>query len=75
MKTYRCPFGGTFLRASNAKELTAKVTTHNLVAHGPYAVIVCGARGVRAEPTKATRSTTRGYSLSEWPADAIGRRA
>ena len=61
--TYRCPFGATTLRASNAKSLRDKILTHNLTAHGPYPIIVCGAAPMRPEyrpaPQPATRFVTR----------------
>ncbi len=41
--TYRCPFGSTTLRASNEKSLRDKIKTHNLTAHSPRPIIICGA--------------------------------
>ncbi len=60
---YHCPFGPTFLRATTAKEMAAKFAHHNMTAHGPYPIYVCGARGVRAKKSPAP-PVARGYSLS-----------
>lgn len=49
--TYRCPRGATALRATNAKSLRDKITTHNMTAHGPYPIIVCGAAPMRPAPS------------------------
>jgi hypothetical protein len=45
MTTYkfRCPHGSTTLRASNAKSLQDKIVTHNMTAHCPRPIIMCGA--------------------------------
>ncbi len=64
MNNYQCPFGPTFLRSSTDKEMRAKVIHHNMTAHGPYPIYVCGARGVRAASRPAARPAAIGYSLS-----------
>ena len=61
---YRCPFGATTLRASDAKTLLDKITTHNLIAHGPMLpILVCGAAPLRPEyrpePVPSVRFVTR----------------
>ena len=52
--THRCSHGATTLTASTVKGLQDKIDAHELIAHGPYPLAVCGPRPyVRGTPLAA----------------------
>lgn len=52
--THRCAHGATTLTSSTVKGLEEKIASHDLIAHGPYPLAVCGPRpGIRGTPVNA----------------------
>ena len=62
--THRCAKGATTLTSSTVKGLDEKIASHNLIAHGPYPLAVCGPRpGIRG--TVAPASSRQPFALGK----------